>query len=277
MTTLYALIIRLTAVQHGKLPATQGHLAHAAFLKILEQADPDLTQSLHDWNGRKPFTLSPLEGFGHGHDGHLLIRAGQEGWLRVTLLDSVLFNTFISYFLYNNNRPTIRLNQLTFQVSEILNAPHSHPLAGYDTLENLWHRWEMAPFQPSLTLDFRTPTAFSLKSGLPHRVMHVLPDPTLVFGQLASYWDDLSGNDTKETVRQFAAFHLVVSRHKIETHMYQFNKGKQIGFTGRVTFDILDPTQLLLAQHIHRLADLAFYTGIGYKTTMGMGQLFRHQ
>ncbi|MCZ7672358.1 MAG: hypothetical protein M5U34_37165 [Chloroflexi bacterium] len=84
---LYALIIRLIASQNGRLRATQGHLAHAAFLSILQQADPAISQAIHDMPGRKPFTISPLEGFGTPHNGHIQINAGQEGWLRVTLLD----------------------------------------------------------------------------------------------------------------------------------------------------------------------------------------------
>jgi hypothetical protein len=57
--------------------------------------------------GRKPFTISPLEGFGRGQKGSLTIEAGQEGWLRVTLLDPALFHTFIQYFLQPANKSTI--------------------------------------------------------------------------------------------------------------------------------------------------------------------------
>ncbi|MFO7537877.1 MAG: hypothetical protein R6X32_07430, partial [Chloroflexota bacterium] len=127
---LYALIIRLTAAHNGRLQATQGHLAHAAFLNIIEQVDPALAQTIHDMNGRKPFTISPLEGFGHGQQGELAITAGQEGWLRVTLLDPQLFHTFINYFLQPQNRATIRLQKQTFHISEILSTLGSHPLAG---------------------------------------------------------------------------------------------------------------------------------------------------
>lgn len=271
--TLYSLIIRLTATHTAHLRMTQGHLAHAAFLHIVQQVDPALSQTLHDTNGRKPFTLSPLEGFGQGRDGQLPIHAGQEGCLRVTLLDPALFHTFIRYFLKGTVRPIIRLDNTTFHITEILSTPGSHPLAGYTTLSNLWQQWETAVSpSPHISLEFRTPTAFSLKNS-PHRVMHILPDPALVFGQLASYWDDLTGHSTKEAVREFAARHVVVARHKIETHMYEFRKSKQVGFTGRVTFEILDKQHLQLTQHLHRLADLAFYTGVGSKTTQGMGQV----
>ena len=282
---LYALIIRLVATQNGRLRATQGHLAHAAFLNILHQVDPAISAAIHDLHGRKPFTISPLEGFGKPHKGQIQLKAGQEGWLRVTLLDPVLFQTFISYFLQGGHRPTIMLENMTFHVSEILSTPGSHPLAGYDSLQALYARWQTTtepphhstthpPDHQTIQLTFRTPTAFSMRSS-PFRYMHILPDPALVFGQLADYWDTLTGSETRDAVRVFCAEGVVVARYNIETHMYQYSRSKQVGFTGCVTYKILDKDAISMIQHLNRLADLAFYTGVGSKTTMGMGQLRR--
>lgn len=275
---LYALMIRLTAGISATLHATQGHLAHAAFLDILRQSDPDLSHALHAGDKRKPFTISPLQGFGYGQNGQLRLRAGQEGWLRITLLDSALFHTFIQHFLQPQHRPTIELQHIPFQISEILSTPGSHPLAGYNSFDNLFHHWAEKPLTPqdlSITLHFRSPTAFS-RRGLGHRAMHVLPDPYFVFGELARYWDSYTGHETMEACQNFADACVVVARHEIATHVYQFGpRAKQIGFAGTVTFEIKDKTETPLIQHLNRLADLAFYTGLGYKTTMGMGQVVR--
>ena len=275
---LYALIIRLIATQNGRLRATQGHLAHAAFLNMLQQVDPAVSEAIHEMVGRKPFTISPLEGFGRPHKGSLTIQTGQEGWLRVTLLDPTLFQTFIGYFLQGTNKPTIRLENLTFHISEILSTPGSHSLAGYDSLEALFHRWAEAEIintaYHKIGLQFRTPTAFSMR-GSPFRHMHILPDPPLVFGQLADYWDTLTGSETRDAVRVFCAEAVVVARYRIETHMYQYRRSKQVGFAGDVVFEILDKEAPDMVQHLNRLADLAFYTGVGSKTTMGMGQVVR--
>jgi CRISPR-associated endoribonuclease Cas6 len=280
--TLYALIIRLIATQNGRLRATVGHLAHAAFLNILQQLDPAVSTAIHDMHGRKPFTISPLEGYGLPHNGQLSIQAGQEGWLRVTLLDPTLFQTFISYFLQGGNKPTIQLENHTFHISEILNTPASHPLAGYDSPQNLFDRWQQTSQltnHQTIQLHFRTPTAFSMRSA-PHRHMHILPDPPLVFGQLADYWDRLTagaltGDNTRDAIRLFCAENVVIARYSLETHMYQYRRSKQVGFTGKVTYEILDKQPPQITQHLNRLADLAFYTGVGSKTTQGMGQVNR--
>lgn len=274
---LYALIVRLTAVQNGTLRATQGHLAHAAFLHILRQADPDLAQTIHDSHGRKPFTISPLTGFGHGQQGRLEIRAGQSGWLRITLLDPILFHAFIQQFLTGSHAPVLQLDGLSFQISEILSSPGSHPLAGYASLESLTKDWadcELYDAHSAIVLTFRTPTAFSLRNER-FRYMLVLPDPVAVFGELAGYWDRLTGSVTQDAVRLASADSVVVARHDIQTHMYQYRRSKQVGFTGKVAFNLLDRSNLELTRHLNRLADLAFFTGLGLKTTMGMGQVSR--
>ncbi|MCB0227313.1 MAG: CRISPR system precrRNA processing endoribonuclease RAMP protein Cas6, partial [Anaerolineae bacterium] len=107
------------------------------------------------------------------------------------------------------------------------------------------------------------------------RHMHILPDPSLVFGELAGYWDQLTASQTKEAVRQFTAFGVVVARHNIASHMYQYSKSKQVGFCGDVEFKILDDTNPTMTNYLNLLADLAFYTGVGSKTTQGMGQVVR--
>ena len=275
---LYALVIRLSAGISTTLRATQGHLAHGAFLNILRHADPDLAHDLHADAKRKPFTISPLQGFGHGRNGQLRFKAGQEGWLRITLLDAHLFHTFIQNFLQPAQPATINLRQIPFHINEILSSPGSHPQAGYNSFEHLFSHWSEKPLTPAdrfITLDFCSPTAFS-RRGRAFRAMHVLPDLYFVFGELARYWDHYTENDTMEAARAFANECVVVARHEIATHMYDFGRDrKQVGFAGTVTFEIKEKNEPAFIRHLNRLADLAFYTGIGYKTTMGMGQVVR--
>lgn len=277
---LYALVIRLAATRDSRLRATQGHLAHAAFLNMVRQVDAPLAERLHEGGGRKPFTVSALEGFGRGHDGRLFVEAGREGWLRVTLLDPRLFAPFLRFFLERGPGVCLRLEQTEFHVSEVLSTPASHPLAGYASLTDLREHWDATPLTSAhnaIALDFRAPTAFSLRGGPgAGRRVHVLPDPPLVFGELAGSWDRLTGDDTQAAVREFAAFDVVVSRYELATHMGDYGGGRlQVGFAGRVAFDILNSAHPDLTRHFNRLADLAFFTGLGSRTTMGMGQVRR--
>jgi len=277
---LYALIIRLIPAAAGALPATVGHLAHAAFFDILRQVDPSLAAEWHDKPGRKPFTISPLYGYEMREKGVLQVPAGREGWLRVTLLDPAVFRTFIDYFLSGAFRPAIHLADLPFQVSEILGSPQSHPLAGAERLSNLRQQWDEAPLNPemrAIALTFASPTAFAIRDKeSPFRRVHVLPDPAIVFGELARSWDRLAGGENREEINVFAARAVVVAQHNIRTRMVQYQRDRmQIGFTGDVTYEILDKQNAPMIRCLNRLADLAFYTGAGSRTAMGMGQVYR--
>ena len=151
-----------------------------------------------------------------------------------------------------------------------------HPLARMTTPEVLRADWEAAPLDESIQsipLCFDAPTAFSLRGD--QRNMYVLPDPALVWSSLAGYWDELAADNRQEAVREFVTDHVVVSYHRLQTVMLRFPDHPQIGFTGDVTFKILNPAHPDLTRHLNRLADLAFYTGLGSKTTMGMGQVRR--
>ncbi len=276
---LYALVIKLTAANTATINGTQGHLCHAAFYNIMKTVDPATAAILHDSTSRKPFTISQLQGFGRHQRGKLPIRTGQTGHIRVTLLDPTLFQTFIAYFLDGTKRPTIRLNAAEFVISEILNTPTSHKRAGYTSLDHLRDHWQQTTLTPqhhAIDLRFASPTTYRMYDR-PYRAYEVVPNPTYIFGNLARRWDQLTGEETAETTREYAAQNIIVTRHRTHTEMYKLRHAQQVGFMGHVQFELKDRADENSVRHINRLADLAFYTGSGSKTTHGMGQLRREQ
>jgi CRISPR/Cas system endoribonuclease Cas6 (RAMP superfamily) len=66
---------------------------------------------------------------------------------------------------------------------------------------------------------------------------------------------------------------VMVSRHRIETSILNFKQGsRQIGFVGEVLFGVqrgLIPPEAQAGLGL--LAAFAFYSGVGIKTTTGMG------
>lgn len=277
---LYSLVIRLVATQNGRLQAAMGQYANAAFYEILRAVDPDTADRLHKWPGRGPFTISPLLGFGEIKNKQLTIKAGQEGWMRITLLDPTLFHTFISYVLNNPGKSTIRLDRINFHATSILSHPDSHPQARTDSIQGLYTYWmekELTPADYKIHLEFKTLTAFSLPSKGRKRRMQLLPNPTDVFGRLAEYWDSLQGSLTADRVRAYAADQIVITRFKISTGSTLIKRNPQSGFKGKISYELFDEWENSeqFVRHINCLADLAFYSGIGSRTGMGMGQLIR--
>lgn len=272
--TLHSVIINLRIAENCTLPTTHGHLLHAAFMDMVRLVNPEPANDMHEANQRKPFTLSPLQNIGHGKQGKINLKQSQKCWFRATFLDTELLQDFTRYFIQGHN--TLRLGSAHFNITEIHTSPAGHSQAQTTTTETLWSQWELAALDNNILqipLSFASPTAFSFRGYV--RNMYLLPDPSLVFHTLAGYWDDLATDSQQEHVQQFVTENVAISQLNIRSIMLQFPNSPQIGFIGSVTFTILDESNEAMLRHLNRLADLAFFTGIGSKTPMGMGQLLR--
>ena len=273
MITFHALLIHLQATQQAELPATQGHLAHAAFLALIDTVNPELAQKLHDFKGRKPFTLSPVWGLKSSAKKHHHVNTGQQLRLRLTLLDIDLFHAFMQKLLTPQNQ-TLRLGNAHFLITQVLGAPESSPWSGYATADTLMQN---ATQSKRITLQFASPTALGLgrtDSGKPRR--ETLPIPRYVWASLRGSWRAFTGQDIPQTFEDWVERNVVVSRiENWRTAMFRFNKGLQIGGLGQISYEALDDTPAML-RHWNTLADFAFYSGVGIKTSMGMGVVRKH-
>jgi CRISPR-associated endoribonuclease Cas6 len=310
--TLYSTIVKLIAMQNGQLPATQGRLAHAAFLDIIRAVDPALAGALHASRGRKPFTVSPLWGLPRQQDpkGLVSVRQGHQAWLRFTLLGSELFTTFTRHFLSPltpsqeerraESLPAprslslpreggaggeVRIGNLDFAISEILTTPGSHPWAGYTSVSELYRRWPSAASAGDesarkIALEFASPTVFSRGSDQDGmgKFMEPFPAPAMFFGSVAAMWNEHMPAPLslpKQAIRQYAEETVVVGLYKMESQMFRYWGRPQIGATGKMTYLLKDKGNRAMIRTLNMLADFAFYSGAGYKTTMGMGQCRR--
>jgi CRISPR-associated endoribonuclease Cas6 len=291
---LYSSVIKLTNLHSATLTHLGGQHAHAAFLDVVRAVDESLSQRLHDLNGRKPFTVSPLMGLPRRKTSEVRLREGWECWLRVTILDDVLFKTFIDYFMNLNERKLseVRLGDARFLVSEILTTPGSHPWAGYASIEELRKRLD-GPAPEKFVFELHTPTSFRLQD----KEVATMPTPKLVFGNLAGAWRALTGEDNVEAVEKYAEANLVMGNYKLNTDRLILHNNPQLGSVGRVEFIRTDKTDHPFdraqgkpfdeaplsgisqgeptAHALNLLADLAFYSGLGRKTAQGMGMCSR--
>lgn len=293
---LYSSVIKLTTLRPATLTHFSGQHAHAAFLDIVRAVDETLSAQLHDINARKPFTVSPIMGLpkekqagpkeGKNGTTGLYLREGWQCWLRVTMLDDVLFRVFLESFLNpgldqakqhhlpkqqrRRELPAIRIGDAEFLISEILTTPGSHPWAGYVSLDDLLKRLD-EPASDKFRFELHTPTAFGWKDNL----VATMPTPALVFGNLARAWDMFTGQKQAKVVENYATETLLYSNFNLRTeHMTLHNK-TQLGAVGRFEFIRTTRQDDPLARALNLLADLAFFTGLGRKTTQGMGMASR--
>jgi CRISPR-associated endoribonuclease Cas6 len=274
--SFHAVVLQLVAQDAGVLPGTVLELAHAAFYAAIQAVDPQLSQQMHDAQGRSAFSLSPLYGFWQSPaDGKIHVSPGQEGWLRLGLLDDRLFAVFMRHLLErqrNAGLPTIRLGNLHFGISQVWGAPGSHPWVGYTTVEQLAalhetpERW---------TLQFESPTAIrwgEADSGT--RRVEVFPHPRIAIASLCTRWDRLTGQQWGRAFEEWVERNIVVGRiWQWKTETIRYRQQTYLGGVGKLDYRVLDGRQQDYVAHFNRLLQLAFYAGIGYKTTHGLGQV----
>jgi CRISPR-associated endoribonuclease Cas6 len=273
---LYSLVLSLAPIREATASATAGHQVHAAFLKMMQEADAALAEALHAPNTpNRPFTVSPLMGVGQPRDGRVWLSPKQDYWLRFTVLDPRLFERFMARFLRGDGRPTLRLGQAELLIKEILVTPGSHPWAGYTSWAQL-----VAGAQPDseITLEFVSPTAFGFGQKAWGKMVVVLPDPALVFGSLIRAWNSAAPAPMqvdKEALAAYLEEDAVVKRIEwLVTRMLHFSRSPQVGSVGQLTYGLMAADETMRGQ-LNALADFAFYAGVGMKTTMGMGQCRR--
>ncbi|MDQ2805955.1 MAG: CRISPR-associated endoribonuclease Cas6 [Chloroflexota bacterium] len=264
---LYSVVLELRATNAAALPPTMGHLAHALFLDLIGQVDPVLAARLHDEPEYRPFTVSPLGGVVVQGEG-IRLQPGQPARLRFTLLDGGALWGCLSTRLLAAEPLVVRLNAAEFVVDRLVSTAEADPSgwAGVTT----WQALAATPARRHLTLQFASPTAFS--NG--NKRFELLPQPKRVWESLVRVWNRyapplLALDKAAITTALEAA--VLVSDHQINTATLHYPKHTQKGFLGSCTYEVemSDPQAAALAA----LAAFARYAGVGYKTTMGMGQV----
>lgn len=278
-STLYSIVLSMTAEQSGYLPKTHGKLLHGAFYNIIRTIDPDLSEMLHVDDGKPPFTVSPLHGLGKPHNNRFRISSGRKVWLRITLFGDMLLHSFLPYF--TKGESTIHVGAIRFNLLEIHTSSKNHKYADICNTAALFAQWQteqITPQKRKIELAFRTPTAFGIRrlsDESARRPVYLFPDPSLVFSELARYWDNLWGSDSQEIITHFAQDYIFTTKYRLKTALLDFKSFKQVGFVGEVAYQIEVDADESLTRQVNLLADLAFYTGIGSRTGMGMGQVSR--
>jgi CRISPR-associated endoribonuclease Cas6 len=264
-----------------------GRHLHALFLTLVSSVDSTLGDRLHDSTADKAFTLSPLQIRGEGigdrgqdrgkykskisissslqYSHQQPIPAGTPCWWRISLLDDTLFGKLTQLWLnLNPNRPW-HLGPADLYITSIQGTPQSiQPWANASTYAQLYE--QASDRNSSINLTFSTPTAF--RQG---QYDTTLPTRESVFNSLLSRWNKYSGIEFP----QIAIESVFPSFVNIHTEILADSRSKFIGILGEVTYKILGTVEPIQIKQINALADFALYTGVGRKTTMGMGMARR--
>ncbi|HYU73040.1 MAG TPA: CRISPR system precrRNA processing endoribonuclease RAMP protein Cas6 [Ktedonobacteraceae bacterium] len=303
---LYAFHLKLRPLQQGTLMPFSGELVHGAFLKWLAAAAPDVAAWLHEGQKRRLFTCSSLR-FSQAtqpnlkaerQNIHLPLDPQKTYTVRLTLLLGELFPLFHKALMQFNVAgggasapPFMQLGKQLFLLEEVVLVDDPSGWTGFTSLESLVEEAQQVRFggNAPLTLEFASLTTFSRGSAkVRYGAHHVMfPQPTFVFQNLLRRWEDvappeLAGVVQQERIEQYLQEDgIIVVDYDLKTHQVHFTTHPQRGFVGACTYQLRGPdeksdeadTPLTVRQQMYLLARLAFYSGVGYKTAMGLGQV----
>ena len=261
-----------TTLPHKPIP---GRANYANILALIQRIDPALGKAIHDGDGPKPLTCSALlDERGHScrmSKGGYPISQQQTYRVRVTgLIPEV---TAVLARALGEDPPTHwSIANHAFTVSSTTCDPTVDPWTDHVTYEELASQQllQSGRVDRKVKLLFASPTSFRSKE------MHVpVPLPNLVFGSLVERWNHFSPVTLSPEMRRFADEVVALSNYEFRSRTVdQKGRGAIIGGVGRATYSALSGDRYWLAS-MQMLADFALYSGVGVKTTTGMGQVRR--
>lgn len=115
------------------------------------------------------------------------------------------------------------------------------------------------------TFRFKSPTSFRSQGQ-----QILFPTPELFLTSLMQKWNVFARKKiTREIAEDFKK--ILVTRYSLETQEVSFSDYKIIGFTGEASYKLPPGIDPMVKIVVNALAGLAPYSGVGYKTPMGLG------
>jgi CRISPR-associated endoribonuclease Cas6 len=236
------------------------------FLHMVGRLDGELATSLHAPGGPKPFTLSLIQGPIRRKDNVVELSRDMSYWFRATSLINQLTGLLCAM------RPTdlgeVRLGTIRCHIESIVTDPLLHPRARPVSYEALWEARISSPDPPPcrVGLRFLSPTTF--RSGGRNVAR---PEGRLIFQSLVGKWNAFGPVHLGEAASLLGCL-LRPTQRSIRTRVVPYGKYLQIGFVGSCEFIVQARDHTVWSRVPSLLADFAIFAGVGYKTTMGLGQ-----
>jgi CRISPR-associated endoribonuclease Cas6 len=269
---LTALVLEVAPPRPTTTPGHLGRAAYALLLRLITAEEPALAEALHSSNERKPFTCSTLVGGQRRGKDERYFSPEETAWLRFTGL-----NADVSAHLRrlaDDPPESVDLDGRRFQVHTATLDGDVHRWAGQHSYEALSAPYLLGQQKPAyrLQLSFASPTTFRSRGR-----SHPVPMADWVFGNLWDFWNAFSPVPLADETRRYADECVVLNRYRLRTHAVPMKANVvQMGCVGQAYYVILDRDRYWAAT-LNLLAEYAFYSGVGYRTTVGLGQTRRTQ
>lgn len=286
MTPVLSLVAHISPVRKQNISNHMGRAVQwFALRNIFEAHSKALSSRLHPVQNAlpQPYTASTIYYSGSTRPLLGTISSDDDAWLRITGINTEVVEALLEW---SQNLPAaIELNGYLWHVHGVMTSKVHHPWAGTTDFSDLIQDHLHQRQSRELSMEFASPSAFHSES------LHVpLPIPALVFRKLADCWNAYAPTRLDQELPTFARQFVEVAATSINTTSVYLKNEPIVGFVGRTRFrinnvnrglDKQDSTQSSYLHHNHAnlsralalLTDFAFYSGIGIKTTMGMGMV----
>jgi len=265
MYELMTIEMSLRPRKFNHIPRWQGRAAQALFYATLHRIHPMVSETIHDlhkWHPHlpKPFTMSSIVG-APVVDDFIELKPSETIQLRLTTLHphltSVVQHGVLPIWLQEDF-------SLHDQYLRVLKITRHTRLNYIDILRR-------ASDNPQIILNFTSPTAFKKTQGY----YYAKPDVELIFMSLFNRWNAFAHCKLPDALRETIQKRIRVITAGINQDTLSFARGRKgviPGFLGEVQF-VLDEPSPPLRHMINALAAFASFSGVGIKTTIGMGQV----
>ncbi|MBD2060480.1 CRISPR-associated endoribonuclease Cas6 [Oculatella sp. FACHB-28] len=253
-TGLNTLVVHLRAAESGALPSACGRAIYAQVLEWFRQGNPEVSEAIHK-SQEAPLSLSRLMSQCQKTEA----KAGDEFYFRIGLLNGGLIEPLLKGLEKLEDAP-FSLARFSFVIQSI------NMLPGTDS----WVRssdYALLTKTPiilnELTLKYLSPTSFKLNTG---QGIQPFPLPEAVFGSLCRRWNAFAPAELKFRGVHWSGW---TSDYNLKTEKVRIKNSVELGAVGWVRYRFPDSEQAKIATI---LAHFAFFSGVGRKTAMGMGE-----
>jgi len=240
----YSMIIRLNSDRNYK--KFNGQQVHGLLYNLLSSEEDEIADKIHDKYEIKPVTTSIIKSV---------------PCLRFTFLQKEIADVFLRACLNGQNFP-LKLGKQKIHPDKIITSGNNK-MSGHCKYKDM-----LGNYAKSFRMKFITPTTF--RKG---KLNHPLPDLKSMFKGLTRKWNLFSGwKYNQDKILNYVDKVIAVKRHDIQSDVVKYQDHMQVGFMGNLEVEIFDDDKEM-REKIQSLVEFSFYAGVGYKTTMGMGQV----
>jgi CRISPR-associated endoribonuclease Cas6 len=289
---LFSFLLHLYPLEPEQLVArATASQVQAAFLDIVRQVDPALSDWLSASDQHAPYTVALLQ-----DPDHLVptpyeeasiyrqifpARSRQTCCLSINILDAALFSSFAQYLIVRPYALIIKIGEIQFGVRRLSTPADpdtaAQSLIAYSSFEDLY----AARFaQRQYRFDFLSPTMLCSRQRPWGKALQTFPEPHYVFESLARQWERFAPVHLRMkmhdlSVRTFSLWceqHIVVAHYLPATGYFRSHRPDQPGFQGTVIYEVRGMLTAPEARWLSPLARFAMFSGVGCQTALGMGR-----